>query len=150
MKQFLGFVFGIMLLVFCFPAFAQDVPLPTDTQIVINGINEISGAAKAGSIVTAISLALYLFIKIIKMTAVQIILGKISPKLAWSNWPKWICALVVFVVTALASFLGAVGLGADKLPALILGLSAGIPLSLQAMGIDAAVSTVKPAEPVKP
>jgi hypothetical protein len=118
-----------------------------DLNQIVQLIKDTYGAA-AGGALAAISVAIYGCIRIVRLPLVQMVLGKISPKLAWSSWPKWAAMLFVFLLTAVGAFLSALALGTAWLPALIGALSAAIPAALGAMGVDAAVgAVVGPKEP---
>ena len=119
-----------------------------DINSLIAIAKETYGAA-AGGALALLSAAAYGLIKVLRIPTVQSLLGKISPKLTWASWPKWLAMLLVFVLTFLGAFLSAMALGTAWLPALIGGFSAAIPVALGAMGVDAAVGAVvtKPAGP---
>jgi hypothetical protein len=122
-----------------------------DLNIIVQIIKDTHGAAASG-VLAAISVAVYGVIKVLRLPLVQRVLGKISPKLAWASWPKWIAMLVVFVLTAVGALLSALALGSGWGPASIGALSAAVPAALGAMGVDAAVGAVltKPEPPANP
>ena len=121
--------------------------METDINAVVQFVKDIQAASAGGALVAA-SVALFGLIKILRLPLLQALLGKISPKLQWGAFPKWVCVLVVFVISAVGSFLVALAAGTAAVPALIGAVVAAIPLALGAMGIDGAVSAVsKPAEP---
>jgi len=119
--------------------------MDADIAQIVQLIQDTYGAA-AGGALAAISVAVYGLVKIVRLPLIQVVLGKISPKLTWTAWPKWAAMLFVFVLTAAGAFLSALALGTAWLPALIGALSAAIPAALGAMGVDAAIGTLKPAE----
>jgi hypothetical protein len=117
-----------------------------DIQVIIDLIKETSGAA-AGGALAAISVAVYGLVKVLRLPLIQAVLAKINPKLSWATWPKWVAALVVFGLTVIGALLAALAAGTAWLPALVAAFSAAIPVALGAMGVDAALGTVKPQEP---
>lgn len=117
--------------------------MENDINTIIELIKSTYGAA-AGGALAAISVCIYGLVKVIRLQLIQSLLTRISPKLAWTNWPKWAAILFVFVMTALGSFLSALALGTAWLPALIAAISAAIPVALGAMGIDSAMSSLMP------
>jgi hypothetical protein len=119
----------------------EEKVMEGDIQVIIDLIKSTYGAA-AGGALAAISVAVYGLVKVLRLSVVQALLGKISPKLQWEAWPKWLAALVVFLLTAVGAFLAALAAGTAWLPALIGALGAALPVALAAMGVDAAVGTV--------
>jgi ABC-type transport system involved in cytochrome c biogenesis permease component len=120
-----------------------------DIQSIIDLIKETSGAAAGGALALA-SAVMYGLIKLIRIPIVQTLLGKLSPKLTWSSWPKWAAALCVFGLTLLGAFLSALAVGTPWLTAIIGAFSAAVPVALGAMGVDAAVGAVASGPIIKP
>ena len=106
-----------------------------DIQVIIDTIKGATGAGGAFAIAAAL---VFGFVKILRLGLVQTLLGKLSPKALWVNWPKWACMLMVCGVALVGSFLTALASGTGWLPALI----AGVVAAVTAMGTDAIVSNV--------
>lgn len=117
--------------------------MESDIQAIFQFIQDTHGAA-AGGALAALSAFAYGFIKIVRLSFVQVLLQKISPKLVWANWPKWVAALFVFGLTFIGALLSGVALGGGWIPAIVGGISAAIPVALGAMGVDAALGTMTP------
>jgi len=106
-----------------------------DIQTIIDTIKSATGAG--GAIAIAAGLV-YGSIKILRLGLVQTLLGKLSPKALWVNWPKWVCMLVVCLVAGVGATLTALTTGTGWVAAII----AGIVAAVGAMGTDAVVSGV--------
>ncbi len=54
---------------------------------------------KAHGFVALVAGVLYVAIKVLRLPLIQGALARLSPLAVWANWPKWVCALVVFGVS---------------------------------------------------
>jgi hypothetical protein len=104
-----------------------------DIQVIIDTVKSATGAGGALAIAAAL---VYGAIKILRLKLVQTVLGKLSSKALWANWPKWVCMLVVCGVAGIGAVLTALATGTGWTAAIVGGLVAAIG----AMGTDAVVS----------
>lgn len=107
-----------------------------DIQVIIDTIKSATGAG--GPLAIAAGLV-YGAIKILRLGLIQTLLGKLSPKAVWANWPKWVCILVVCLVAGIGAVLTALATGTGWVAALV----AGIVAAVGAIGTDSIVSNVK-------
>lgn len=144
---FMFFLFAVVFVGFAIAARAQETGAPDDAADILNWFKAIGAGYKAAGAFAAVAAGFYGFIKIIRTKFIQGLLGKLSQKLLWDNWPKVLTVFLVLGLPILAALFG--GFAAHLSWSVILGgMFAALIAALTGGGIDGAVNAIAPKKEI--